>query len=318
VPINSFLVERLPLLDGMTNFDDVFADPELRVRLDAFMAAEPGYEPPPVDVVDAEIEARHGRIRIRTYRPRESATAVRTCLVWMHGGGFVVGDLDMPEANVVAGELSNRAGAVVVSVDYHLAVGGVHYPIPHDDVVDAWRWAIGSADELGIDPERVFLGGASAGANLATGAALRLRDDGDVPAAAGLLLAYPVFHAVLPPPSEELAQKMTEIPVVLRFPPEARKTITENYLGGPIEDVPIYAMPGEAELAGLPPVWIVTSEYDDLRASAEAFAPRLRDAGVSLQMRTEEGVFHGHLNHGPSLKPVANSLDFFAGALQRR
>src|SRR3712207_3561014 len=122
----------------------------------------------------------------------------------------------MPEADWTAREICTRAGAVVVSVDYRLCVGGVTYPVPHDDPVAALRWVRDNAALVGVDACRIALGGASAGGNLATGAALRVRDeDGWVPAS--LLLAYTTLHAVVPPPSPSLAALLTEVPRLLRF-----------------------------------------------------------------------------------------------------
>ena len=89
----------------------------------------------------------------------------RPALVWVHGGAFVGGDLEMPEADWTARQICERAGAVVVSVDYRLAVGDVAYPVPHEDVVAGVRWVRDSAADLGVDPERMSVGGASAGAN---------------------------------------------------------------------------------------------------------------------------------------------------------
>jgi acetyl esterase/lipase len=101
-----------------------------------------------------------------------------------------------------------RAGAVVVSVDYRLAVGGVRFPVPHDDVVAAWRWVAAQASRLGVDPARLCLGGASAGGNLAAGAALRVREDGDAVRPARLLLVYSGLHPVLPEASPELVERI--------------------------------------------------------------------------------------------------------------
>jgi acetyl esterase/lipase len=317
VPIDPFLAEKLPLLDGLTDFAAAFEDPSQRARLDEFMSSAPGYDAPPIDTVDTEVQGRHGLIRIRIYRRPASDTTSHPGLLWMHGGGFVFGDLDMPEADSVSRELAHRADAVVISVDYHLAIDGVHFPVPHDDVMDVWRWAQANAVELGIDPERISIGGASAGGNLAAGAGLHIRDDGDLPQPAGLLLAYPVLHGVVPPASEELEAKIVEVPPVLRFPPDVRAGLNSNYLGGPVTDAPAYAMPANGDLAGLPPVRVLTCEYDDLRASGEPFADQLRAAGVPTHARVELGMFHGHLNYQPSLGAVDDSLEFLAEGLRR-
>jgi acetyl esterase len=124
-----------------------------------------------------------------------------------------------------------RAGAVVVSVDYRLAVGGVRFPVPHDDVVAAWRWVAAQASRLGVDPARLCLGGASAGGNLAAGAALRVREDGDAVRPARLLLVYSGLHPVLPEASPELAERLRELPPALRFLPADVERIHANYAG---------------------------------------------------------------------------------------
>src|SRR3954452_927450 len=145
--------------------------------LEAFSAPYVDDRPPDVRVDERRVPGPHGDVPVRIYSPRDG-TPSGAGVVWMHGGAFVAGDLDMPEADALARELCARAGAVVVSVDYRLATGGGRFPGPHDDVVAAWRWTAEHAAELGIDPARLAIGGASAGGNLAAGAALRLRDEG--------------------------------------------------------------------------------------------------------------------------------------------
>ena len=108
---------------------------------------------------------------VRVYRPPGAASREVPGLLWMHGGAFVAGDLDMPEAHVVSAELASR-GAIVVSVDYRLATATVRYPVPLDDVHAAWGWFADVTDDLGTDPRQLAIGGASAGANLAAAATL--------------------------------------------------------------------------------------------------------------------------------------------------
>src|SRR4051794_17839471 len=158
------------------------SDPALEERFHSFMQWRDAATPPAVTVDSVAVDGPHGPIPVRVYTSGTGSD--RPSLVWMHGGAFVMGDLDMPEADRTAREVADRAGAVVVSVDYRLAVGGVHYPVPLDDVVAVVRWVRDHPAELGLDPARIAVGGASAGANLATGAVLRLRDeDGWQPAA---------------------------------------------------------------------------------------------------------------------------------------
>jgi acetyl esterase len=316
VPIHPAIAANLPLIEGIESFEQGLADPEQRARLDAFMSIAGAPEPPVVGTRSASAPGPHGDVPVRVYEPAGGGDG-RPCFVWLHGGAFRMGDLDMPEADWTARQVCERAGAVVVSVDYRLCVGGVTYPVPHDDAVAAVRWVRDSAAELGIDPGRISVGGASAGGNLATGAVLRLRDDdGWQPAA--LVLAYTTLHAVVPAPSAALAALMTEVPRLLRFLPEDRAAITSNYLGGPESRADGYAMPANAVLEGLCPVLLLNSEYDDLRASAEAFTAALALAGVDVRQVLVPGMLHGFLNMpAADVEPVERALALMADVVLR-
>ena len=313
VPIHAAVASKFHLLEGIDSFEAAFADPALRARLDEFMFVTDAAAPPAVDVRDEVAPGPHGDVPVRVYgRP----DGERPCLVWLHGGAFRMGDLDMPEADWTARQVAARADAVVVSVDYRLCVGGVTYPAPHDDTVAAVRWVRDNASTLGVDSARISLGGASAGGNLAAGAALKLRDeDGWVPAA--LLLAYTTLHAVVPPASPSLAPLLDDVPTLLRFLPENRRGITENYLGGPASRADGYAMPGGAVLEGLCPVLLLNSEYDDLRASAEVFAGQLAVAGVDVRQVLVPGMLHGFLNLHAGIEPVDRALTLMAETVVR-
>jgi acetyl esterase/lipase len=243
---------------------------------------------------------------VRIYTPIDD-NAPRPGIVWLHGGGFCAGDLDQPEADYVSRYVCAHAGAVVVSVDYRLAVEGVHYPVPLDDVVAALGWVRDNAADLGIDADRLSIGGASAGANLAAAAALRVRDDGErLPAA--LLLVYPLMHAEVPPSPPAARHAMAALPPVLRIPPDVVTAVCANYLGADVPASPDgYAFPGHADLRGLPPTLVLVSEYDDLRPSGELFAQTLAAAGVVVQLVVEPGVPHGHLDW-PGLDGTTRSL----------
>ncbi|MFI5622526.1 alpha/beta hydrolase [Nocardioides sp. NPDC051685] len=318
MPIDPHFAAKFPRLAGVTSVLDAIVDPTQRAKLEAYMAWDPGYAPPPVQSANDAADGPHGPVPVRLYRSTERRQETSPALVWLHGGGFVAGDLDMPEADVVARELAHRAGAVVISVDYRLAVDGVTFPVPHDDVVAAYRWAARNAADLEIDPRRISLGGASAGANLACGAALHLRDDADDPGPYRLLLAYPLVHAVVPRCSAHEAAAMAEVPPVLRFPDELIAQLVANYVGTPVgseKAMPAYAMPAEGDVRDLPPVTIITCEYDDLRPSGEALAQMLEDAGVTVRLVQEGGVLHGHLNEDPRIPQVDHSLSILANAL---
>jgi len=310
VPIHPDIASRTHLLEGITSFQTALADPAQRARLDEFMSITGAPPPPQVDTRDDVLPGPHGPVPVRVYLPAGEVEG-RPALVWLHGGAFLGGDLDMPEADWTARHLADRAGAVVVSVDYRLCHGGVHYPVPHDDVVAAVRWVRDNAAELGIDRGRISLGGASAGGNLAIGAALKLRDsDGEPPAA--LLPIYPVAHSVLPPASASLAARTAEVPQVLRFLPGDTDSFDANHLGGPLSKADGYAFGALAVLEGLCPTLVLNAEYDDLRSSGEAFTAALALAGVDVRQVLVPGVLHGFLNTRSDLEPVDRALTLMA------
>jgi acetyl esterase len=251
---------------------------------------------------DITIPGRHGPVLARLYRrgdePAEAA------LMWVHGGGFVSGDLDMPEAHWVAWEIAAR-GFPVVSVDYRKCENGLHYPIPSDDILDAWLWVHGHAEELGITRGRLHLGGASAGADLVAGVTKRLRDDpGPLPIS--LLLAYPIVHKELPPASPELTATLAEAgPMV--FTSEIVRGMNLNWVGDEALFDDPYAFPANGDVSRQPAIFILNSEADSLRASGEAYAAQLDASGVSVQLVYEPGTVHGHLNN-PSTPEATRSI----------
>jgi acetyl esterase len=251
-------------------------------------------------------------------------------LVWAHGGGFAGGGLDMPEADGVARSLAAR-GTTVLSVDYRLAPlppewaaamgttprAGEHYPAASDDIIAAWRWASANAARLRIDVQRLAIGGASAGANLVTGATLRLIGRGVAPLPALVVLAYPTLLAVQPAPDAELRAALDADPEADRFGPDAVRGMYENYLGGPVEQAPLAAEPGRAtaaDLASFPPTLMINGEVDELRVSGEVFAATLAEAERPVEVVVEAGTTHGHLNR-PELPAASASLDRIAARL---
>lgn len=251
---------------------------------------------------------------VRVY-PATAPTGVG--FVWAHGGGFAAGDLDMPEADGVARALA-EAGITVVSVDYRLVGDGCRYPAPSDDILTAWEWTLAHREALGI--RHLAIGGASAGANLATGATLRLlhgeRPDLALPDL--VVLAYPTLHAVQAAPGAELRRMLDENPQADRFGPEVQREMYEGFLGGPVEHAPVAAVPGTAtrdQLVGFPPTFMINDDIDELRVSGESFAAALTDAGVEVDVSTSPGTAHGHLNRGG--RPAATTLARFATRLNR-
>ncbi len=276
------------------------------------------------EIHDVALYAADYDFRVRVY-PAERPDG--TMLVWMHGGAFMFGSLEMPEADAVGRALS-AAGSTVVSVDYTLApldalpalpppppmegmptpeqmaaemaAAGPRAPFPVASlqVVAAFDWATANAASFGAVAHGVGVGGASAGGNLAAGAGLRIRDRGDQ-RPSSLLLIYPVLHNRIPDDTDGAFAKLLEgLPEALTFPPDASAAINKNYVGPGSLDDP-YAFPGGHDVHGLPPTLIVAAERDRLRLSSDAFADELRAAGVTVEQVTEAGALHGFLNeHG--------------------
>jgi acetyl esterase len=313
MPVHPLIAAPFPLISQISSLEDTLSNPEASLAKAAYEEPYASYALPDVTIESTSISGSYGDIPVRVYRPA-AASGEAPGLLWMHGGAFAFGDLDMPEAHVVSAELASR-GAVVVSVDYRLATATVRYPVPLDDVHAAWVWFAEATGDLGTDPQRLAIGGASAGANLAAAATMRVRDDsGSLPTA--MLLAYPVVHFPVPALSDELADEMRQLPRMLRFTAADIIDITRWYLGR-LTDIPTQTMPGHGNLEGMPRTRIVLSEYDDLRGSGELFELQLREVGVSVESTLAVGMLHGHLNLMPAaeMPEIERSLDFLAAGL---
>jgi acetyl esterase len=242
---------------------------------------------------DLAVAGPHGDVAARLYRSRAQPPVA--ALVWVHGGGFIAGDLDMPEADWVGGQLAAR-GISVLSLDYRKALSGIHYPVPSDDVLAGWSWAAEHVDSLGVPAERLHLGGASAGGNLVAGVTKRLRDGaGRLPAS--LVLAYPVVHPELPEDGPVDLAVVERLAGDFYFSPTLTRQMTVNYVGGDerlLTDP--YAFPSNGDVGGQPPVYVMNCEYDSLRASGHAYAVQLADAGVAVREETLPRSQHGVLN----------------------
>jgi acetyl esterase len=268
-----------------------------------------------VAIEPIEIDGPHGTVQARSYRGPGTASAG---LVWVHGGAFVAGNLDMPESHWFGLELAAR-GITVLALDYQKALNGVHHPVPSDEVLAGWLAATTDTARLGLPASELFLGGASAGATLATGAAVRLRG-GEGPLPAGLVLVYPMLHSVLPAASEAAAAAAKALPHEARFDAGFVRAINGNYLGsaGDFDD-PV-AFPANGEAAGLPPTLIVNAEADDLRATGEAYGAQLKQAGVLVTMEFEPETTHGYLNvpgHPGALRTIDRIAKWLAAPSTR-
>jgi len=230
------------------------------------------------------------KVTIRLYRPSETAPVGG--LLYIHGGGFMTGSLDLTDAGCQA--ICSDIGLVVASVDYRLAPEDP-YPAGLQDCYAALCWFADNAESLGFAADRIAVGGASAGGGLSAGLALLARDLGG-PALCYQVLQIPELDDRLDTPS---MRAFTDTPVWSR--PSAVWS-WRHYLGDLCGgDVPAYAAPARCDdLAGLPPAFVTTMEYDPLRDEGIVYALGLLQAGVSVELHQLPGTFHGS-----SLVPAA-------------
>lgn len=237
-----------------------------------------GYTPEAVgEVHDETVDGPHGPIPVRIYTPIEDRGRVIT---YLHGGGWVIGDLDTHDP--VCRRVANAVGARVVAVHYRLAPEHPH-PAPLDDVMAALAW---TAATFPGQPHVVF--GDSAGASLAGGAALRARDE-DGPELAAQVLVYPATDPQMSRPSiKENADGyfLTASDLAWfydQYVPEQRH-----------RQDPVIDLLNAPSLSGLPPAIIATAEFDPLRDEGAAYADRLREAGVPVRYLPGPGLIHGY------------------------
>ncbi|WP_200952871.1 MULTISPECIES: alpha/beta hydrolase [unclassified Nocardioides] len=225
----------------------------------------------------------HAEQRLRVHRPTDDTGL--PVIVYLHGGGFVAGSLEVVDE--VAKDLAARTGAVVVAATYRRAPEH-RFPAAHDDALAALRWVHHHIAELGGDPDQIGLAGDSAGGNLAAATGLAA-STAAIPLA-GLALVYPLVDAVLGTPSRQEFDRgyIIELDDLAWFGEQyvaSPADISDNRLA--LNSVPL------DDLAQLPPTLIVTNELDTLRDEAEHFAARLREAGTNVTLARSPGLAHG-------------------------
>ncbi|MFC4565644.1 alpha/beta hydrolase [Nocardiopsis mangrovi] len=255
-----------------------------------FHAKLPRYTPAQdVDIADREIPGPPDAppVRVRVYAPT-APRSPRPALLYMHGGGFVTSDMVVFDARCT--EIADRVDAVVVSVDYRISPA-TPFPGALEDVYASLRWLHDTAGELGVDTERIAVGGDSAGGNLSAAVCLLTRDRGG-PQVCFQFLDVPVLDDRMTTPS---VRDYTDSP---GWNGRNNAAMWRYYLkdgpepGGP--DVPPYAAPMRAEdLTGLPAAMVVVAQYDPLRDEGIQYAQRLSHAGVPTELVQYSGTFHG-------------------------
>ena len=263
-------------------------------------------EPATVGAVrDLEIPGPVGPLGVRLYVPVGHAAGTAGTLVWLHGGGWVLGDLDSHDA--LCRSLAERSGSIVAAVDYRLAPEHV-FPAAVDDAWAATRWAASPAAAAhGLDPTRVAVGGDSAGANLAAVAALRARDAGL--ALRFQALSYPVAEGTF------ASESYSAFASGYGLTSAAMQWYWETYAPGEAKLHPDASVLRAASLAGAAPALVQTAEYDVLRSEGEAYAARLAGDGVTVAHTRWAGLTHGYLRMTGVASRASDAVDEVAAAV---
>ena len=278
---------------------------------DARLAAE-GFkalagEPEPVaDVTNRTIPGPGGEIPVRIYTPAGGGASL-PCLVYYHGGGWVLGDIE--SLDTICRAVANRAGCKVVSVEYRLAPEH-KFPAPFDDCYAALEWVAANGGDIGVDTSRLAVGGDSAGGNLAAAVSLKARDAGG-PALRHQLLVYPVTdHSY---GTESYAANGDGYLLTL----DMMKWFWDHYLNSAEDGRNPLASPlAASDLSGLPPAFVITAEFDPLRDEGEAYAARLADAGVKVSHQRFDGQIHAFWQMVGVFPAALEAADKAAGHLK--
>jgi acetyl esterase len=261
---------------------------------DMYLAARVATNPEPPELASAKdlsIPAPHGAIPARIYTPKRlrETNGLAPCLLFFHGGGFVIGNLDSHD--VACRQLAHEGELIVISVDYRLAPEH-KFPAAPDDCLAATKWVAANAKELRVDAARLFVGGDSAGGNLAAVTAIAAREAG--PKLAGQLLIYPATDFRM----NHASHSEPETSLLLTH--SVTKWFIDHYMGDADRD-DWRASPARASLAGLPPAYVLVAGGDPLRDEGDEYAERLRQAGVAVTYRFFPGQFHGFFTMGKLL-----------------
>lgn len=287
-------------------------DPHIKAMLDAADAAAAGQTAPPLDAIppemiragyrmqrqaqnlnapkdvtatDIKVDGAEGPIPARLYVPA-NAPAVTPCLVYYHGGGFAIGDLETHDGH--CRRMAAYAGIRVLAIDYRLAP---EHPFPagHDDCLAATKWAFDHAAEIGVDPARIAVGGCSAGGNLAASISVDMKNDPRRRIAFQLLL-YPGIW----PDEETQSRKDLDGPVLTK----AAIAWFDKCLAALGHPQAHRAMLGRADVTGTPPALVVTAGYDPLKDEGRDFAARPNAAGVKATHKEYPDMVHDFLIMG--------------------
>ncbi|OXM42445.1 esterase [Amycolatopsis thailandensis] len=291
-------LEAFVALFPPVTLDDPVAD---RASFAKLATSVPGPDTSAMTVEDRTVPGEPA-VPVRVYRPHEARGAV----VWLHGGGWVMGNLDTEHP--WAARIAEASGAVVISVEYRLAPENP-FPAALDDVYAVLNWTADHAAELGVSPDRIAIGGHSAGGGLAAATALRARDEGG-PRICFQLLNQPGLDDRRESWS---ARTFTDTPWMNR---DRVAAMWRYYLDGKPAPSP-YAAPSRAtDLSGLPPAYVAAAEFCPNRDENIDYAARMLRAGVSVELHQWPGTFHGS-QAILSAEVSRRQLDELGGVLRR-
>jgi acetyl esterase len=262
--------------------------------------------PAGIRVEDDVVPRDGGAVPVRWYRPEGAAPL--PVVIYFHGGGWVVGNLDSHDT--ITAELAARTGALVVAVDYRLAPEHP-YPAAFHDGRAVLHHVTDPGKVPGADPTRIVVAGDSAGGNLAAALSLWARDSGGPPLR-GQALIYPVLDPDLTHPS---CRTNANAPLLTTA---GMRWFWQAYLGGALSTDDSYAAPARSRnLTDLPPAFITTADHDPLSDEGHVYARRLREAGVGVEHRAAARLVHGHLRARHLSADAAQEFDALAAALRR-
>jgi acetyl esterase len=277
---------------------------QARAGHEAETALMSGPGEPVAEVRELEIPSQSGPIKARSYRPEGEGPL--PLVVYLHGGGWMLGSVDSFDTVVRA--LANAAGAIVLSVGYRLAPEAP-FPAGLEDCLGAVRWAAANAAELGADPARMAIAGDSAGGNLATVVARRLRGEVDLRMQA---LIYPVTDAGCNTASYRDFGECHGLTAA------SMQRFWNLYLDGADGLHPDASPLRAQDLAGSPPAFVLTAGFDPLRDEGEAYAEALRKAGVEVECHRYDGAIHGFWRWLAATRLSRRAVDQVAAALRAR
>jgi acetyl esterase len=274
-----------------------------------FKETRPASTPTPpaiAGVRELSADGPHGPIPMRLYRP--AGVSRPPVLVYFHGGGWVIGDLDTHD--VLCRQLAAEGGVAVVSVDYRMAPEH-RFPVAVDDAWAATTWVVAHAAELEVDGARLAVGGDSAGGNLAAVVALLARDAGG-PRIGLQILLYPVTDLTTERPSY---QELGEGYLLTR---DSMRWFRAHYLAREEDAADFRASPLRAKsLEHLPPALVITAGFDPLRDEGEEYARRLREAGVQVDAVCFGGMIHGFVPMGKLIDTAFRAVTLIGGSLRQ-